>query len=324
MPYIPKTNDAVTCSVSNSSSVIDLWHIRLGYTSRQRMRHFTSIHSEIPVGYPNEYEICHLAKHKRLPFPVSSTSSASVFNLVHMDVWGPFPILNPVSSYDAGISQQSDSPTSVASVDQSDTAHIHDAETSQQSEPPLQQSVHQPAVLPPSTRLARNRQLPQHLNDYQVILPKPKTSSHTIAQAILHSCWKDAMHEEILALERNNTWDLVSLPPGKQTIGCKWVYKTKLKSDGSLERYKARLVAKGYTQKPGIDYFDTFSPVAKLTTVRTIMAIAASQNWFLQQLDINNAFLHGYLQEEVYMDLPPGFSSEKPDMVGKLIRAYMV
>ncbi|KAL4310349.1 hypothetical protein GQ457_01G030280 [Hibiscus cannabinus] len=204
----------------------------------------------------------------------------------------------------------------------------------------------QPLVVS-SSRPARIRKLPHHLKDYEVSLPKTRTSPHTIAQvlsyqnvspkylsyisnveilkepktynqAILHDSWKTAMKEEIIALENNHTWDLVSLPPGKQTIGCKWVFRTKLKSDGSLERYKARLVAKGYTQQLGIDYIDTFSPVAKLTTIRTILAVAASKNWCLQQLDINNAFLHGYLQEEVYMQPPPGYIDKNSGLVCKL------
>ncbi|XP_052732844.1 uncharacterized mitochondrial protein AtMg00820-like [Vigna angularis] len=116
--------------------------------------------------------------------------------------------------------------------------------------------------------------------------------------------WVEAMQREIKALQDNDTWVITQLPPGKATIGCKWVYKTKFKADGSIERYKARLVAKGYTQQEGIDYLDTFSPVAKLTTVRLLIALAASNNWFLHQLDVDNAFLHGDLNEEVYMDPP--------------------
>ena len=116
------------------------------------------------------------------------------------------------------------------------------------------------------------------------------------------------MKDEIDALEDNGTWSVVSLPVGKHAVGCKWVFKIKYNADGSVERYKARLVAKGYTQQEGIDYMDTFAPVSKLLTVKLLLALASINGWFLYQLDVNNAFLHGDLDEEVYMTIPPGYS----------------
>jgi hypothetical protein len=141
------------------------------------------------------------------------------------------------------------------------------------------------------------------------------TEPSTYTQACSSPSWVQAMNNELTALEQNHTWELTDLPNGKSPIGCKWVYKIKYKADGSIERYKARLVAKGYTQTGGIDFMDTFSPVAKMTTVRLLLALASGQAWHLHQLDVNNAFLHGDLDEEVYMTVPPGLSTSKPNQV---------
>ena len=116
------------------------------------------------------------------------------------------------------------------------------------------------------------------------------------------------MRLELQSLEDNGTWTYTLLPTGKKPIGCKWVYKIKYQPDGTIERYKARLVAKGYTQVEGLDYRETFAPVAKLITVRNLLAIAAAKGWSLHQLDVQNAFLHGDISEEIYMSPPPGFS----------------
>ena len=118
------------------------------------------------------------------------------------------------------------------------------------------------------------------------------------------------MDLEMEALDKNNTWELVSLPNGKKPVGCKWVYTIKYKADGSIERYKARLVAKGFTQTYGVDYSETFAPVAKMNTVRVILSLAANYNWNLQQFDVKNAFLHGEREEEIYMDVPPGYRED--------------
>ncbi|CAJ2656182.1 unnamed protein product [Trifolium pratense] len=129
--------------------------------------------------------------------------------------------------------------------------------------------------------------------------------------------WREAVLEEMKALEKNKTWSVMTLPDGKKTVGCKWVFTVKYNSDGSIERYKARLVAKGFTQTYGIDYSETFAPVAKLNTVRILLSLAANLDWPLHQLDVKNAFLNGDL-EEVYMDIPPGFEDKFGSNVCKL------
>ena len=126
-------------------------------------------------------------------------------------------------------------------------------------------------------------------------------------EALRNTQWKEAMDEEMRALLQNSTWVMVDLPKGKKPVGCRWVYTLKYKSDGSLDRYKARLVARGYTQTYGIDYQETFAPVAKLNTVRILISLAVNLDWPLNQYDIKNAFLHGDLKEEIYMDCPPGY-----------------
>jgi transposase InsO family protein len=119
--------------------------------------------------------------------------------------------------------------------------------------------------------------------------------------------WQEAMKEELEVIEKNNTWELVERPSDKPVIGVKWVYKTKLHLDGSVQKHKARLVAKGYAQKSGIDYNETFAPVARLDTIRTLIALAAQKGWKLFQLDVKSAFLNGVLEEEVYVEQPEGF-----------------
>jgi hypothetical protein len=115
------------------------------------------------------------------------------------------------------------------------------------------------------------------------------------------------MDSEFGALLKNQTWHLVPPKLGVNVIDCKWVYKIKKKSDGSIDRYKARLVAKGFKQHYGIDYEDTYSPVVKATTIQIVLSIAVSKGWSLRRLDVQNTFLHGVLEEEVYMKQPPRY-----------------
>uniref|UniRef100_A0A2N9GWX8 Integrase catalytic domain-containing protein n=1 Tax=Fagus sylvatica TaxID=28930 RepID=A0A2N9GWX8_FAGSY len=152
--------------------------------------------------------------------------------------------------------------------------------------------------------------------DYSTTEP----NSYTIASK--HPQWCTAMDEEFQALHKQGTWSLVSLPPHKNVVGCKWVYKLKYNSDGTIARYKARLVAKGFHQQYGVDFDETFSPVIKPPTVRLVLSLAVSLNWPLRQLDVKNAFLHGALKEEVYMTQPQGYiDSQHPSHVCKLLKS---
>ncbi|KAB2629424.1 hypothetical protein D8674_034219 [Pyrus ussuriensis x Pyrus communis] len=130
----------------------------------------------------------------------------------------------------------------------------------------------------------------------------------TYLQASKHAHWRAAMQDEYNALLSTGTWSLVPSHSTQNVVGCKWVFRIKTKADGTVDRYKARLVAKGFHKKEGVDFHDTFSPVAKPVTIRILLTLDVQHNWFLNQLDISNAFLHGDLHEDVYMQQPPGFT----------------
>ena len=127
------------------------------------------------------------------------------------------------------------------------------------------------------------------------------------------------MKDEMKSMEDNGVWDLIELPKGSKPIGCKWIFKTKRDSNGNVERYKARLVAKGFTQREGIDYKETFSPVSSKDSFRTIMALVAHFDLELHQMDVKTAFLNGNIDETIYMVQPENFvSGDLKSMVCKL------
>nr|KYP62107.1 Retrovirus-related Pol polyprotein from transposon TNT 1-94 [Cajanus cajan] len=125
-----------------------------------------------------------------------------------------------------------------------------------------------------------------------------------------------AMEEELYMIGKKNTWQLVDKPQDRKVIGVKWVFRTKLNADGSVNKHKARLVVKGYSQIYGVDYSDTFAPVVRLDTIRLLLAVAAQMGWKVYQLDVKSTFLNGFLQEEIYVEQPEGF--EKNGEEGKV------
>jgi transposase InsO family protein len=126
-------------------------------------------------------------------------------------------------------------------------------------------------------------------------------------QAVNDNKWRAAMNEEMHSIMKNDTWELVSLPKSHKPIGVKWVFKKKVNAQGEVERYKARLVAKGYKQQEGVDYDEVFAPVARMETVRLLISLAAQSKWDIYQMDVKSAFLNGILEEEVYVEQPPGY-----------------
>jgi histone deacetylase 1/2 len=140
----------------------------------------------------------------------------------------------------------------------------------------------------------------------------------TVRSAMADPKWLSAMQAEYKALMDNQTWSLVPLSPHRRAIGCKWIFRVKENPDGTVNKYKARLVAQGFSQTAGFDFTETFSPVIKPVTVRIILTLAVTFKWQVQQIDVNNAFLNGVLQEEVYMRQPTGFEATDKFLVCKL------
>ena len=127
------------------------------------------------------------------------------------------------------------------------------------------------------------------------------------------------MNEEIKAIERNNTWKLTNIPQGHKAINVKWVFKTKVKSNSEVERHKARLVVKGFEQRPSYDYQEVFSLVARIETIRFLIALAAQKQWKIHQMDVKSAFLNDPLEEEIFVKQPHVFMKQKnADKVYKL------
>jgi len=134
--------------------------------------------------------------------------------------------------------------------------------------------------------------------------------------------WKEEIQSEMDSIISNGTWEVVDRPYRCKLVGCKWVFKKKLRPDSTIEKYKTRLVAKGYIQKEGEDYFDTYSPIARLTTIRVLLFLAASHGLLVYQMDVKTAFLNGELEEEIYMDQSDGFVAKGQEgKVCKLLKS---
>ena len=177
----------------------------------------------------------------------------------------------------------------------------------------------------PTRRSSRQRKAPEYYGEWINVANRIKEEPKTVKEALNGENqveWKEAMQNEMDSLNKHEVWDLVKLPAGRKAIGSKWIFKCKTNADGNVERYKARLVAQGFNQRYGIDYEETFSPVVRFESVRTVLSLAANLGLKLHQMDIKTAFLNGELEEEIYMRQPEGsIEVGKEEMVCKLKRS---
>ncbi|KAG7573562.1 GAG-pre-integrase domain [Arabidopsis suecica] len=258
-----------------------LWHQRLGHPSSDKLKLLSDSASS-----SENHVIDSPASHSLHPTPHSSGNNLSQETVIQETTTVSLPLARPKRSSKA-------------------PSYLSDYHCAliQTSTPPPKVST---TPYPLSNFLSYSQFSPSYQSF--ILSISQETEPKNFKEAIVSVKWTAAMDVELGSMELNKTWSVVSLPPGKNIVGCKWVYTIKYNADGTIERYKARLVAKGFTQQEGVDYFDTFSPVAKLASVKLLLGLAAKKGWSTSQMDVTSAFLHSELEEEIYMSLPEGYT----------------
>lgn len=225
---------------------------------------------------------------------------------------------DPVSPLPGSVSPSSSTPLTISQINSLISQPI--STTSPSVPTPPADPV--PAIRPASQNISHHNAHPMITRAKTGNL-KPKVfvaalEPKSVKSALNDPAWLQAMQAEYKALMDNQTWTLVPLPQHRKAIGCKWIFRVKENPDGTVNKFKARLVAKGFLQTAGFDFTETFSPVIKPITIRIILTLAVTFKWSVQQIDVNNAFLNGILQEEVYMTQPAGFEASDKSLVCKL------
>ena len=204
----------------------------------------------------------------------------------------------------------------VDTIDRNDESTVDDIEENPtiENDGLKQQQEQAISELPTKTQLRRSTKECKPSRRYtsdEYLLLSDGEKPESYQEVLLHDEkkeWLRAMHEEMKSLHKNNTYELIELPKGKRALKNKWVLKRKPEPNRSLPRYKARLVVKGFSQKKGIDFEEIFSPMIKMSLIQVVLGLAASMNLELEQLDVKTSFLHGELEEEIYMEQPKGFT----------------
>ncbi|GAU11497.1 hypothetical protein TSUD_344870 [Trifolium subterraneum] len=267
--------------------------------------------------------------------------------IVGYHVTGAYKLYNPISkkmtySRDVIVDEAktwdwiAGSSTSRPQITQFTDDETDTVESNDEIEAPVEEIVEDEVTNDETRRSTRQRQIPAKLQDCDLTNDNEVNEEGELVHfallagaepinypdALSDKKWKKAMEEELNAIERNQPWELVKLPSDKKAIAVKWVFKVKLNPDGSIAKYKARLVARGFLQRAGLDCSEVYSPVARIETVRLVIAITNTRNWPMYHMDVKSAFLNGPLEELVFVTQPPGFvNKEKENMVYRLKKA---
>ncbi|KAL0352264.1 UNVERIFIED_CONTAM: Retrovirus-related Pol polyprotein from transposon TNT 1-94 [Sesamum calycinum] len=291
-------------TISNKNSLnsaylvesINIWHDRLGhvnYASIKRLKH-TNIINTIDASECVKCSVCVEAKFVKKPFKPITHKSTTLLELIHSDL---ADFKNTFSKggkkYYISFVDDFSRYTKINLLKSKDEASEMFLKYKAEVENQLDKKI---------KRLRYDRG-----GEYGTNFLKEFCENNEAITSIDSSFWKEDIKNELDSIMTNHTWDLVDLPVGSKPIKCKWIFKKKIKPDGSIDKFKARLVVVGYTQKKGIDYFDTYSPVTKIATIRALIALSAINDLMIDQMDIKTVFLNGDLEEEIYMEQPEGF-----------------
>ncbi|KAH9663759.1 retrovirus-related pol polyprotein from transposon RE1 [Citrus sinensis] len=279
---------------------------------------FQSFHISIPNSNQHPFEVAYAgtdshtssSTHNIIPLPfttlpaaTSNTTPAATSNTTPAATFNTTPVATSTIT-----------PAATSNITPAIISNITPLPTINQTSPDMPLSTYKSLSSPPQSIISTHPIITRAKAG--IFKPKAFLTAHNSLEpfnggkALSDSKWKAAMQDEFDALIRNKTWSLVPMDPEYKLVGCKWVFRTKYNTDGSVSKYKARLVAKEFHQTAGVDYSEIFSPVVKSSTVRVILSLAVMQGWNVRQIDVNNAFLNGDLIEDVFMQQPEGFVSE--------------
>ena len=316
MPHIPKSKNQKLDSRAGEG-------IMVGYGGSNQYRIWSPVDNKVTVTAYADF-----IDEAKKPKAAAMEPERPVYDMIEVL---PEPPAIPIESDNSAEATVEDD-NAVDDEDELETVTTDARETSPDPETtyPRVQQPQMEARLPPRRRAPPVRYESEAWTSHAALMTttasdsmEPRSYQEAVNHPLYGKEWEFAIKEEYDSLMKNGAWELVEAPPGRNIVTCKWVFKAKRDAEGRIVRFKARLVARGFTQAYGIDYLETYAPVAKLTTYRVIFALAALEQWEIHGMDVITAFLLGKLDEEIFMTQPEGFERRgmKMKLVCKLLRS---